>query len=176
MRISISGAQSTGKSTIITDLKLFPKLKSFHFFTEITRDIKKKGLPINEDGNNLTQINIINSHLERFNTDNSVYDRCILDGLVYTNYLYDNQKVDRWVLDYAKNIFDMLIHKYDIIFYVQPEFDIIDDGVRSVNKEFRDEVVNHFNHHIKFCKNIHYINGDEKQRLNQINKILSERM
>lgn len=176
MKIAISGAQSTGKTTLINELEKLDFFKEFNFLTEITREVKRKGFPINEDGNNLTQIFIINSHIERFYSNtNFICDRCILDGLVYTNYLYYNGKVDRWVLDYAFEVYKILINKYDIIFFIQPEFSIIDDGIRSTNKQFRDDIIEHFNHYIKNCDNIVYINGDNKTRIENIIKVVKEK-
>lgn len=178
MKIAISGAQSTGKTTIIKEMrKWLVPLKKHKFLFEITREVNKLGLPINEEGNNITQLFILNSHLERcFKYKNSVLDRCILDGLVYTQYLFNNKKVDYWVLSYARRLFDTLINEYDIIFYIQPEFDIAEDGVRSTNIIFRNEIKEIFNTYIILCNNIVFIKGTVDERLNQIYSNIKERI
>ena len=61
------------------------------------------------------------------------------------------------------------IDKYDKIFYLEPEFEIEDDKVRSINKEFRDEIVEIFHNYISNFK-IPVIRptGTIRERLNKI--------
>ena len=49
MRIAITGAQSTGKSTLLSFLKKDIDLRGFEFIEELTRQIAAKGIDINED-------------------------------------------------------------------------------------------------------------------------------
>lgn len=140
--IVLSGAQSSGKTTLLHRCKELYKEK-FQYADKITRKVKAKGLPINEQGNNLTQLLIINSHIENSLLQNAILDRCILDGLVYTQYLCKHKKVDQWVADYSLYVYMELIPKYDYIFYTEP-VELKDDGVRSVNKEFRKEIIEKF--------------------------------
>ena len=44
MRIAITGAQSTGKSTLLRYLKNDDDLKGFEFIDELTRKIAAKGI------------------------------------------------------------------------------------------------------------------------------------
>ena len=70
-------------------------------------------------------------------------DRCILDGYVYTKWLHQNGRVSKWVLNYADNLLSHLIDNVDIVFYTQPEdVPLVDDGVRSVNIDFRQDILN----------------------------------
>lgn len=144
MRVAIVGAQSTGKTTLLNALKLEPSLLGFNFVEEVTRTVAKKGLKINEEGNDYTQVCIINLHLENLKHENAIYDRCILDGVVYTHYLYDKGQVSCDTLTYAYKQFITHINDYDKIFLLMPEFEMVDDKVRSVNREFRDEILNLF--------------------------------
>ena len=147
MRIAISGAQSTGKSTVIDELQKDKYIaENYTLIKEVTRNVRKKGLKINDDSDNynLVQIMIMSGHIENSLLDNTIIDRCALDGYVYTQYLYEQGKVDEWVLDFAEEVFNMLKDKYDIIFYISPEFDIYSDGVRSTDTKFRDAIVDIF--------------------------------
>ena len=55
-RIAISGSHSTGKSTVIEELKQIPEISErFQFIGEVLRDLKKKGIDINEMGTDDTQ-------------------------------------------------------------------------------------------------------------------------
>jgi len=55
MVISFTGAQSTGKSTLLTKMQTDERFRKFNFVPEITRSLKKKyKLDINEDGDEFT--------------------------------------------------------------------------------------------------------------------------
>ena len=64
MRIAITGAQSTGKSTLLRYLKQDDDLKGFEFIDELTRKIAAKGININEEGSNMSQIFTVTIHAE----------------------------------------------------------------------------------------------------------------
>ena len=176
MKIAFTGAQSTGKTTLLKELKRDPDLSlKYDFRDEITRRMQKKGLSINEGGNDITQLLIMNSHIKNTLIDNVIMDRCALDGLVYTDWMSRKGKVQQWVLQYADNVFKMLIDRYDHIFYLVPEFDIEDDGVRSTDIKFRNEIVILFEKYIK-ALNIPVIKltGTVEQRLNKIKETINE--
>ena len=149
MRIGITGAQSTGKSTLLKFLKKDIDLKGFEFIEELTRQIAAKGININEEGSNFSQIFTVTIHAENVVKKHFISDRCALDGLVYTKWLYDNKKVDKWMLDYAIGVAKEILPRYDYIYYLSPEFPIEDDGVRSANESFRDEILALFEYYIK---------------------------
>lgn len=176
MKLAFTGAQSTGKTTLLKELKRDPELSlEYDFRDEITRRMQKKGLSINESGNDITQLLIMNSHIKNTLIDNVIMDRCALDGLVYTDWMYRKGKIQQWVIEYADNVFKMLIDRYDYIFYLVPEFDIEDDGVRSTDIDFRNEIVILFEQYIKAC-NIPVIKltGTVEQRLNKIKETINE--
>lgn len=142
MRIGISGAQSTGKTTLLNALRSEPYFKDFSICNEVTRRVQSYGLPINEDGTDVTQQLIMNQHIVNLVMhDNMITDRTSLDGYVYTYYLRETSKVKRETLEYAKSVMLKTIDKYDLLFYIPPEFDIKNDGTRSINTFFRDRVV-----------------------------------
>ena len=64
--------------------------------------------------------------------------------------------------------------KYDIIFYLSPEFDIIPDGTRSTDEKFRNEVVEIFEQLIKeFSLTVVKLTGTVEERLCAMKKILN---
>ena len=147
MRISISGSHSTGKSTLIRALKEIPSIaERFVIKDEVLRDIKKLGININEYGTDETQRLVMSKFLEYSTIPNTILDRCALDGLVYTTYLYEKKQVKKSTLKIAEAIFENV--RYDMYFYIAPEFDIVPDGVRSENFEFRDRVADLFEEYI----------------------------
>jgi nicotinamide riboside kinase len=64
------------------------------------------------------------------------------------------------------NVFNHYKDRYDYIFYLKPEFDIVDDGTRSTNTQFRDDIVELFDRYIKHIKvPIVYLTGTVEERL-----------
>jgi nicotinamide riboside kinase len=177
MIISFTGAQSTGKSTLLSKLQLEEKFRKFNFVPEITRSLKKKyNLDINEDGNELTQLITINSHLYNYldHKDRDVIlDRCILDGLVYTTYQYHKKKVTKEIYNYSECLFKKLIGELDIILYTEPDIPLVDDGERSIDKEFRDTIVNLFEEAIDHYKiKVYRLKGSVDNRMETIYNIV----
>lgn len=148
MVISFTGAQSTGKTTLLERCMKEDRFKDFHFEPEVTRLIKKEyDLKINEEGNDLTQLAILSRHLHnylKYRDKDVVLDRCILDGLVYTTYQACTEAVSEEVAEYAAYLTTKIIEGVDIIFYTEPDIELVDDGERSVNKDFRDKIIKLF--------------------------------
>jgi len=176
MRIAFTGAQSTGKTTLLTELKsVAPYSYTYTYIDEITRRMIKRGVQINEGGDDVTQLLIMNSHLKNVLSDNVIMDRCALDGVVYTRYLYNRGQVSEWVMDYAEQVFQLIIEKYDHIFYLQPEFAIQHDGVRSTDEGFRDQIAKLFSEYILECEvPVVHLTGTVQDRLTQIKEVINE--
>ena len=152
MIITFTGAQSSGKSTLLNKMKEDPYFKDWYFEPEITRSLKEKyNISINEQGNCFTQMITINSHVDNYlrNRDkNCILDRCALDALVYTTYTcYKNKESDS-LGKYAEYVFGQLKDKYNIIFYTDPSIPLVDDGVRSINVDFRNKIIELFEFYI----------------------------
>ena len=63
MKLGISGAQSVGKTTLLNALRSERGLLGFTICDEVTRRVKGYGLPINEDGTDVTQNLIMQEHI-----------------------------------------------------------------------------------------------------------------
>ena len=145
MRIGITGAQSVGKTTLLNALRSEKLFKDYFICDEVTRRVKSYGLPINEAGTDTTQRLIMNEHVVNvFMYGNMLTDRTALDGLVYSAYLYKNNQINSNTMAYDKDVFNKVWHSYDYVFYIEPEFEIVDDGVRSVDVKFRNEIAELF--------------------------------
>jgi thymidylate kinase len=149
MIISFTGVQSSGKTTLLNKCKEVYG-DQYDFVDEVTRLVKREfNVPINENSTDLTQCLIVNKHIE--NTfrlrENKVVilDRCILDGLCYTGYLTIEGNVSNWVFEYAQGVYKEIIGKLDCIFYTEPSDVLLeDDGVRSIDQEFRSKMITTF--------------------------------
>jgi len=187
MIISFTGAQSTGKSTLLERCREEFGDK-FIYFPEITRNLKRDlGVAINEAGNDITQCLIMSEHIKNniladhyFKSEgkDAIFDRCVLDGLVYTIWLWDEEKVSEWVVDYALKIFEELIANTDVIFYTDPaDVLLVDDGERSVNIKFRNEIIAIFDGLIKQQETdrIVILSGTVEERMHTIKNTLLQK-
>ena len=144
MLIGFTGAQSTGKSTLLEQMSIDDAFRKCSFVKEVTRKVASKGLDINDRGSTLTQLFIMNEHLNNHTlTENcTVLDRCVIDGYISTKYLHETKRVDDWVLDYATHLRNFIASRIDVLLYTDPgDVKLVDDGVRSVNKQFRQRII-----------------------------------
>jgi thymidylate kinase len=146
MKISFTGIQSSGKTTLLKKCKEHYGDK-YTYVDEVTRPALAKGLAINEQGGDETQMFIIQSHMDNALKENVIMDRCIIDGFLYTEYLYDMGKVSQGVWKHAIDIYLDLMPSLDLIFYTEP-VDLVDDGVRSVDHKFREAMHQRFEDHM----------------------------
>lgn len=170
MRIGITGAQSTGKTTLLNALRSEPYFKDYAICDEVTRRVQNYNLPINEHGNDVTQRLIMHEHIVNvYMNDNMITDRTVLDGLVYTLYLYGRGNVKQETVSYVRNVFNKVWQAYDYVFFIEPEFLIENDGIRSIDVSFRDSIVKLFRDEI-IANNLEvvYINGSVRQRVNTV--------
>ena len=183
MIVSFTGAQSTGKTTLLKRCKEI--YSDYEYIDEVTRLVKRSyNVNINEGGNDITQLLIINQHIQntfRYVPEHRkgiIMDRCIVDGLVYTAYLAAENKVSRWVAEYARNVFDMLITRVDKVFYTWPgDVPLVDDGERSIDIDFRNKIIATFDllfdsYAEKMKDKLIILRGTVDERLNLIKKTL----
>lgn len=183
MIISFTGAQSTGKSTLLNKCKEEFGGK-FVYYPEITRGIRNKfGVTINEAGDNITQLLIISGHIENMITSgmsgkDCILDRCVLDGLVYTEWLAANGVVSDCVYDSMLDVFYAYVNKVDIIFYPDPkDVALVDDGERSSDVKFRNDIIKLFDKKIKMYNltNVVKLSGSVEERMNKIKETLKSK-
>jgi GTPase SAR1 family protein len=175
MRIGISGTQSVGKTTLLNALRSEEFFKDYTVCDEVTRWVKSLGLPINEGGTDSTQELIMMKHVYNvFMNDNMITDRTALDGLVYSNWLYDNKKISDQTLHRVEEVFAKLISSYDYMFFIEPEFDVVNDGVRSTDVTFRDSIHTLFKEAInRHGLTVYPIKGSVRLRVEQVLKTLN---
>lgn len=141
MRIGITGAQGVGKTTLLNALRSERTFKDFAICDEVTRRVKSYGLPINEGGTDVTQKLIMNEHIYNvFMFNKMITDRTVVDGLVYSTWLHKNSMISASTMKHVKDVFYSVMPLYKHVFYIEPEFDLVEDGVRSLDKNFRDEI------------------------------------
>jgi nicotinamide riboside kinase len=139
-RIALVGASSTGKTTVYELLK--GKLPKYEFVNESTRSVAKYGFPINENGTSETQLAISSFHLEALlKPGNIIFDRGYLDLLVYSRYM---NEISVEAYNYIEATWNRVKNEYTHYIYFPIEFKSVDDGVRSVNEEWRKAIDEEF--------------------------------
>jgi len=140
MKYIITGAQGTGKSTILHCFE-----DKMDVVTEVVRNLSKdKNIKVNERGDEEGQDMIFNTYKEIFNNKKGPFisDRGLTDVMSYTCYLMRTGKVSEEFLQKQVNEFiDFQDNNKDIVYFYTPiEFDVVDDGFRSLNEDFRKEI------------------------------------
>jgi len=168
-RIALVGASSTGKTTVYEILK--NKLPKYEFINESTRTIKEYGFPINEGGTDATQLAISSFHLEALlQPYNLVLDRCYMDVIVYSRFM---EKIDVSTFNYIQDTWNRIKNEYTHYIYFPIEFDSIDDGVRSVNEEWRKKIDDEFQAVLEGVRQPYLtVTGSPMQRVEQIMKFI----
>ena len=133
------------------------------------KEIKCEYLILGQGNNSGCSLIEMNEHIKNLLIENAIMDRCVIDGVVYTHWLYQQGNLEKWVFDFAVNVFNRYKDRYDYIFYLKPEFPIENDGTRSINIQFRDEIVELFDKYITQV-NIPVISltGTVEERLQQV--------
>ena len=163
-RIALVGASSTGKTTVYELLK--SKLPKYEFINESTRTVGSYGFPINEKGTDATQLAISSFHLEALlQPYNLILDRCYMDLVVYSNHM----NIDENTRTYIEDTWHRVKDEYTHYVYFPIEFDSVDDGVRSVNEDWRKTIDEEFQKYLKTVREPYLIiTGSPMQRVNQI--------
>ena len=190
MIFSFTGAQCTGKTTLLKHLYKENGDYPFVFIPEVTRLVKREyNMPINESGGDLTQLLIMTEHVRNIFRDRAdhlvrglhqILDRCALDGIVYSHYLLDKGKINRATYDACELIYKKLINKYDVIFYTSHEdVELVDDGERSVDKVFREDIIGLFDMYLQFNiiekgPRVVHLEGTVEERLKTIKSTLDK--
>jgi nicotinamide riboside kinase len=141
-KLAIVGSHGVGKSTLVNELrKIYP---GFNFVTEVAR---KCPYSLNEKTTLESQDWIlrkqIQSELEKPLYDVTICDRSVYDQLAYIVYAVDNNNIS---LEDGKQLENFITNwglSYDFIFYVPIEFNVVDDGFRSVDELYRKEIDEH---------------------------------
>lgn len=152
MKISISGTHSTGKSTLLELAQKSTFFKNWILLPGITRMAKASGFKINEEGDDETQLFIASYDIQNilgYKIDNTISDRCLLDTLVYAVYLNKKGVVSEDTVKILSELWKRFQYSFDIIFYIEPEFKLVEDEIRSVNQEFQIEIKEIFDDFIR---------------------------
>lgn len=172
MRIALIGSHNTGKTSLYD--KMYSKIdfSDFKFFPEVIREVAKLGFKINEESDDAAQLAMCAMHLKHLYVDNFVTDRCLLDNFVYAWVIstYENSSISMNCV----RVLDMYFRKhkddYDLYVYCPIEFDMKDDGFRTTNTKFQEDIDKTFRYMLN-CINpekVLYVSGETVDRYEQV--------
>jgi len=166
MKVVFCGAHGVGKSTLTNVLSEKLWLPILH---DIVVDAHKLGFVINENTPMETQMWLTGKQLEqeKIHTD-FVGDKCIFDYYVYAEALDMDTEMKNVIKKVALNT-----HNYDHVFFLKPEFPIVDDGLRSTNIVFQHAVHTVYENFLKEHNiSYTYLTGSVEERTQQMYKTL----
>lgn len=186
MKYLIVGAQGTGKSTLLHHFD-----DKMNVVTEVVRNLAKtEGIAVNENGNMEGQTRIFDTYYKILSETGSPYisDRGLTDVIAYTCYnmrkLIANGKITQeegegFIEDQINRFIDFSEKNDDVVyFYVPIEFDVVDDGFRSTDEEFRKEIDKNISDLFEYMENLHMglnvftLHGTVEERLETMEEIM----
>ena len=172
VKILFTGAQGTGKTSVMEALPdLLPKLKG------ITRTcIKEKNLAINEESNDVSQCAIFDAYERQLTADNSfISERSLVDVVSFTTHQYYQHKCSGKVLtDQLNRLFDFIKQNPNAIHVYFPiEFDPVEDGTRSTDKEYQHSIDKIIYDTLKGCgANFITVHGTVEERVKHVTNLI----
>lgn len=181
MNILFCGAQGVGKSSVIE--ALVSKNPTWNVIPETVRRPELSNLLIDEKADYGTQSVIMEYQVKDIENVNrksvNLFDRGVIDTFIFTLWIKEYSKV-KDTLDYKNFLileerFRHFKNSYDYVFFIEPEFDLPDDGFRSTNVEFQKQVNELFKRVFRDY-NIPYIklSGSVEERVEAVTRVLKE--
>jgi nicotinamide riboside kinase len=175
MKIAVDGSFSTGKTTLFNELiKFYPEL---HPIEEVSRVLLAEyGLSSVDELQGKQKLKFEQGLIDRqisleLQHKNFIVDLSLIANLAYKT---NDKIVDRAL---ANKVSEFLGERgnYDLIFYIPIEFNLVKDGLRHEDEEFRKFIDQEIkNIHIKYNVSPIILSGDISQRLELAKKNISQ--
>ncbi len=177
MKIWISWAFSTGKTTIVNLLKKEKALEKYIIQNELAREyLENNNLNANElstQWQEKLQSHIFSNQTNiEHNNKKLIIDNTVFEWVAYSKWLKNYNHI------YNKALVHYIINPYDIIFYIPPELNIENDWLRHVDKVFQETIDRRIKKLIKKAKQINTnlkiftITWNKEERISSILNIL----
>lgn len=172
MKIALVGAHNTGKTCLFHRMYSCYKFEGYEFFPEVIREVQRNGFAINERADDATQLAMCAYHLNHLSWKNFVTDRCLLDNLVYATVLanHSNPSVTPKCVNILEHYYGQTKDLIDLYIYCPISFEMSDDGVRTLNKQFQEDIDKEFQIMLNSIpeEKLLKVSGDTDTRFNQV--------
>ena len=175
MKLIYTGAQGTGKSTILNTTT------GLEHITEVVRNLSKTGVKINRDGDATGQSIIYRTYQDLLGSkDDYVSDRGLTDVFAYTLYLFDERKVPGWLVKQQReDLIEFNKEHPDVTYVYFPiEFPVIGDAFRDTDETYRSRIDEYIADILeKYCKpycRVVTITGTVAERQEFIENLMNE--
>lgn len=147
MKIALSGVQCTGKTTLMNQIigESETTFAGYELIPEVVRSIKARmgeNFEFNKSSSFESQDLILTEHHRNvLQFENLVTDRCAVDAFAYAtkNYTDGLFTFSQW--KHFREIFLNTVGAYDVIIYLPiGMIPLEDDGVRSIDQEYQEEM------------------------------------
>jgi nicotinamide riboside kinase len=173
MKIGLTGTMSVGKTTLVNALKQIDQFKDYETATERSKYLRDLGVALNTDSTLKGQLVFAAERSIELMHDNIITDRTVYDVCAFTL----SAKSIGWTEKrYFTELLMQLRDDYDVIIYVSPEgVDIEDNGVRTIDAEYRDKIDNTISEMLISYppKKLITVKGTTEERINTIISQLS---
>lgn len=191
MVISISGAQCTGKTTLVQALMKEEYFKGNTILTcSPSSNGFERGIRLSKEAGLMDQLWIATTYVKNFieainfGTRHVISDRCLLDVLCYTDYHYyksEGIESNRWS-ELRDTVTQLLFHVenlYDYHLVLKPEFDLVDNGIRSIDKIYQKEINDLFTENVNMLmdfvpEKIITLTGSVEDRVNTVLSLVKQ--
>jgi len=173
MRIGLAGTVSVGKSTLAKALGEIDTFKDYLVQTERSKYLRDQGIALNTDSTLKGQIVFAAERSIELLNENIITDRTIYDVCSFT---LSANSIDWNVKEKFVDLMMRIRDDYDVIVYVSPEgVEIEDNGVRTVDSEYRDKIDFTIKEMLKEYppKHLIEVSGTTEERINKIKEALS---
>lgn len=148
MIVVLTGAHSCGKSTLV---EFFKGKENFTCVDSVTRttitpEERKVDNGVSEDGQLRMYHAILKktAEIRRMNIENPnriyLLDRSVFDFIAYNRAFVKRGWLSKEVAEQMELGLEDLWDNYDLVCYLPIEFNIVDDGVRSLDEDLRKDV------------------------------------
>lgn len=171
MKIVITGAQGVGKTTLAKQIK--EEYPDFKILPEAARLAVEAGHKLDETATVETELWLITKQIELESMKEKwVADRCGIDLLAYIRHLF-SEETD--LIEFATKTLVPRFSNYDLVIYLPGgEFAIEDDGVRTTDLKFQQDIDKWVKdvlekHKIPFVE----ITGTPSERLERVKQLIA---
>lgn len=148
MKLALTGAHSTGKSTLLRGIVERCSDLRIGTIEEVARKIIKRGFPMGKASTPASYMNFVNDQLraERLAVsegfDYIISDRTILDAVAYSLVNKDvlNSPVPDYVIQMLHEVWRIEASFYDLYVYFPIEFSMVSDGIRDEGEDYRHQI------------------------------------